>query len=318
MSLCKKIGLALTCVTLLSSPTLAAEEWPSKPVTLMVSNSVGGMADVTTRIVADGLLKVLGQPMVVQNKPGAGGQVCMQFVARSAADGYTVFSSNITQPLAMGEITGKKAIKLDDYEVVGGFLSNERALYAHSDAPYSTWDEFVAYAKAHPDTVSIGFGGNQWSLEFLKYATAKAGIKCKLINYKSGGDASADFFGKHIDIVELGVGTVVYQAAVEGKAKMLAVTSGGKISGFDAPRLMDKGYPYPVLTEFGMLMPKGTPQAIVKKLEEALKTTLEDPQVLGRMKKLGVQARFVSGVDLKARCEDAIRGVAEMTATQRK
>ena len=316
MRLYKKLGLALACATFLVSPALAAEEWPTKPMMLMVPNSVGGMADVTARIMADGLLKILGQPMVVQNKPGAGGQVCMQYVARSPADGYTIFSGNMTQPLAMGEITGKRTIKLDDYEVVGGFLPNERALYIHNDAPYSNWDEFVAYAKAHPDTVSIGFGGNQQSLELLKYVTAKAGIKCRLINYKSGGDASADFFGKHIDMVELGVGTAVYQAAVEGKAKMLALTSDGKIPGFDAPRLMDKGYPYPVLTEYGMLMPKGTPKAIVKKLEKALEATLQDPEIMAKMKNLGAPARFISGDDLRTRCADVVRGVAEMTAAQ--
>ena len=103
----------------------------------------------------------------------------------------------------------------------------------------------MAYAKAHPDTLSIGFGGNQWSYELMKYVTAKAGIQCKLINYKSGGDASADFFGRHIDIVELGVGTPVYQAALEGKARMLIVTSGNQIPTSMPPVCWTRAIPIP-------------------------------------------------------------------------
>ena len=194
MHLLKKVSLFCTCaVLLLACPAMADTSWPTKPVTLMVSNSVGGMVDVTSRILADGMLKILGQPLVIQNKPGAGGQICLRYVARSQPDGYTVFSGNITTPLAATELAGKNLLNLDDYEFVGGFLPNERALYIHADAPFKTWEEFVAYAKAHPDTLSIGFGGNQWSYELMKYVTAKAGIQCKLINYKSGGDASADF-----------------------------------------------------------------------------------------------------------------------------
>ena len=246
MHLLKKVSLFCTCaVLLLACPAMADTSWPTKPVTLMVSNSVGGMVDVTSRILADGMLKILGQPLVIQNKPGAGGQICLRYVARSQPDGYTVFSGNITTPLAATELAGKNLLNLDDYEFVGGFLPNERALYIHADAPFKTWEEFVAYAKAHPDTLSIGFGGNQWSYELMKYVTAKAGIQCKLINYKSGGDASADFFGRHIDIVELGVGTPVYQAALEGKARMLIVTSGNQIPHFDAPVCWTRAIPIP-------------------------------------------------------------------------
>ncbi len=307
-----QILAAAFVITSLAMPAMGAG-FPEKPVNLMVPNSVGGMADVATRIVADGLIKELGQPAVVQNKPGAGGVVCLKFVSKSAPDGYTVFSGNTTQPIAISILTGKEPVEIGDYEVVGGFLPNERALYIQPDAPYSTWEEFIDYAKKHPEEVRIGFGGNQWSLELLRYVTKKAGINCKLVNYKSGGEASADFFGRHIDIAELGVGTAVYQAAVEGKAKVLAVTSGGKIPAFpDTPRLMDKGYPYPVLTEFGMLLPKGTPQPFVERLETALKNVLASPETMEKFAKLGAQARFSSGKELKSRCDEVTSGVKVM------
>ena len=84
MHLLKKVSLFCTCaVLLLACPAMADTSWPTKPVTLMVSNSVGGMVDVTSRILADGMLKILGQPLVIQNKPGAGGQICLRYVARS-------------------------------------------------------------------------------------------------------------------------------------------------------------------------------------------------------------------------------------------
>ena len=123
MHLLKRFPCVLyLCCLLLACPAMADTSWPTKPVTLMVSNSVGGMVDVTSRILADGMLKILGQPLVIQNKPGAGGQICLRYVARSQPDGYTVFSSNITTPLAATELAARTFSTSTTIVRLGGFF----------------------------------------------------------------------------------------------------------------------------------------------------------------------------------------------------
>ena len=158
------LALSLTALGLIwglgaVSPLLAAgDAWPTKPVTIVVGFTPGGMADVSTRIVADKLQAVLGQPVVIQNKGGAGGMLGIQAVAAAKPDGYTAYGGSVSQPLAISPFSKKKDVTLDEFEVVGGFLPHERALFIQSDAPYKTWEEFVDYVKKNPDTVSIGFG----------------------------------------------------------------------------------------------------------------------------------------------------------------
>lgn len=301
----------LSVFLMLTAAAGAADvKWPTKPVTVVVGYTPGGMSDVSTRLVCDALQSRLGQPVVVQNKGGAGGMLGMNSVAQAAPDGYTLYGGSVSQPLAIGAFNKKKEISINDFESVGGFLPHERALFIQNDAPFSNWEEFVEYVKKNPDTVSIGFGGGMWSLEVLRYVAHKEGLSYKLVPYKSGGDASADFFGRHIDIAELGVGTAVYQAAVEGKAKVLIDMAGDKVPGFEnVPRLIDKGYNFPVLSEYGLLFPKNTPRPIVEKMEAALRDALNDPALLEKLRNLGSRPRFLDGATFAKAVEQALNSI---------
>ena len=158
-----------------------------------------------------------------------------------------------------------------------------------------------------------------WSLEVLKHVAHKEGLKFKLVPYKSGGDASADFFGRHIDVAELGVGTAVYQAALEGKAGVLIDMAGDQIPGFESvPRLTDKGYPFPVLSEYGLLLPKNTPQPIVQKMEQALRETMNDPATLEKLRNLGAKPRFLDGVAFKKTVNSALDSIPVLVESNSK
>ncbi len=307
------VFLCMFLFGLCTLPAMATEDWPQKPVTIVVGYSPGGMSDLTTRIVVDKMQSILGQPFVVQNKSGAGGMLGMQTVARAKPDGYTFYSGTTTQPLSTQFFSDSISLNINDFDLVGGFLPHERALFAQPDAPYSNWDEFIAYVKANPNKVSIGFGGGLWSMEVLRHVAEKEGLKWRLIAYKSGGEASADFFGKHIDIAETGVGTAVYQGALDGKAKVIIDMSNDKIPGFESvPRVVDKGYPYPVLSEYGILAPKGTPPAILEKMSQALKQTLEDEAILEKLRKMGSRPRYLSAEDFKNTAEKALSSVPQL------
>lgn len=309
----------ISCLFLACGGAAAATKWPAKPITVVVGFSPGGMSDLTTRIVVDKMQAFLGQPLVVQNKGGAGGMLGMQHVTRAKPDGYTIYGGSITQPLAAQFFSDSIAITVDDFDIIGGFIPHERALFAQPDAPYSSWEEFVAHVKAHPDTVSIGFGGGLWSLEVLRHVAEKEGLKWRLVAYKSGGEVSADFFGKHVDIAETGVGTAVYQGALEKRAKVIIDMSNDKIPGFESvPRLVDKGYPYPVLSEYGIICPKGTPREIREILTAALKAAMEDEETLGKLRKMGTRPRYVAPEEFKKTAANALTSLPELLERNKK
>lgn len=303
--LCDKLFcwiLAGVVLTGLACTPASAAPYPNKPVTLMVAFAPGGMGDVSVRMLSDPLQKILGQPMVIENKGGAGGLIGLQAALRAKPDGYVVAAGSPQQGIVASAFLASDANKPlipDDMVTVCGFMPQSRALFVPLDSPFTTWEEFIAYAKANPGKVSIGFGGSQWSLDIMRYIAAKEGLKLKLVLYKSGGEAAADFFGGHITVAELGVGTPVYQAAKDGKARVLINLSNAPVPGFpDLLSISDKGYDIVSTVRYGFAMPKGTPEDIRATFENAVRTVLQDKAVLESMHKIGFTPQFMSGAEL--------------------
>lgn len=300
----------------------ADTDYPTKPVTLLVAFTPGGMGDVSVRMLADPLQKALGQPMVIENKGGAGGLLGLQAALRAKPDGYVVAAGSPQQGIvasAFLQSGDNPQVKPDDMLTVCGFMPQARAIFVPMDSPFTTWEEFIAYAKANPGKVSIGFGGSQWSLDIMRYIAAKEGIKLKLVLYKSGGETAADFFGGHIMAGELGVGTPVYQAAREGKARVLINLSNAPVPGFpDLPSISDKGYDIVSTVRYGFAMPKGTPEAVRAKFEDAVRTVLQDEAVLASMTKVGFTPQFLSGAELHELLQkdlDSLQHIVEFNKT---
>ncbi|MBO6003123.1 MAG: hypothetical protein J6P53_06465, partial [Mailhella sp.] len=146
-------------------------------------------------------------------------------------DGYTISAPSTPAFTATIFLKGKP-YDLDDMAFAAGYMVNDRILLVKPDKPYKTWQEFIAYVKANPGKVSIGSGASQAAMEVLRSIAIKEGLDVNFVMYKSGGEASADLIGGHIDACELGVGTAAYQAARKGELSVLANLGTGEVPDF--------------------------------------------------------------------------------------
>jgi len=286
---------------------MAEEKYPTKPITLIVPYGAGGMTDTTARLVADKIKHELGQPVIVVNKKGAAGLVGTAAFFREEADGYTVLvttSDSLIVPLFQGE---KEPIDPGKFKYVGSYMFQERVLFAQMDAPYKTWEEFVAYVKEHSGEVTFGSGGDMWATSIMKSVAIKEGLKMKYVMFDSGADASAQILGRHVDVCETGVGTPAYQAAKADKLRILIDLSSGTVPGFpDVQNVLDKGYPFAETMAYGIVLRAEVPEYIREIWENAFKTVMQDPDLINKMEKLGLTPEFVNGQEWEKICKGVL------------
>ncbi len=298
---------ALVLAAGLCAGTALAADYPTKPITIIVPWGAGGMSDVTARMLGERLKEILGQPIVYINKGGASGVIGLRAVERAAPDGYTIGSGALTLAISAPYFLDAGKFHADDFSYIGAYMPQERVLFTTPGKPYKTWKEFIAYSKAHPGEVSVGSGGAQWALEVMKSIAKKEGIQWKYVMFKSGGAASSAILGAHVDAVETGTGTPAYQAARKGDLIALADLGTDKVPFLpDVPNMKDLGYRYSTMLEYGMAMPKGVPEDIRAKLENALRTVMQDQELLKVMGKTGFTPRFVDGAGYRKIVEDVV------------
>jgi tripartite-type tricarboxylate transporter receptor subunit TctC len=292
---------------------MAAEEYPTKPMTFVVPWGPGGMTDVTARLFAEKFKAELGQPVLVLNKPGASGILGLKYALGQKADGYTVVVAPMTEPLASPYFQGAEPFNIKDISFVASYMPQERVLFTSPDKPYKTFAEFIAYAKKHPGEISAGSGGAQWALEIIRSIAVKEGLKLKYVMFKSGGEASTAILGKHVDVVETGTGTPAFQAAREGKLLLLVNLGSETVPFFpNAKSVKQLGYPFTTVVEYGLALRAGTPEPIRKKLEDTLKKVLQDPDVNEKMNNMGLTPRFVDGKGYEKIVTEAANSVPEL------
>ncbi len=296
-----KLFTALMFCLFCISPCFAASaDYPVKPITVIVPFAPGGMADVSVRLLADPLAKELGQPLVILNKSGGAGITGVVQALNSPPDGYTLSGGLTPGCIAAPYFLGAEKFNLNAISYVGSYMPQERILLAAPGRPYKNWKEFVAFARANPGKASIGSGSGPWGQEIIKYACKKEGLDVKFIMHKSGGEASADLLGGHVDLCEMGVGTPGYQAAREGIVAVIVNIGNGKIPHFESvPSLKDLGYGFATDYSYGFVMPGGTPEPIRARWEAALKKVLADPAVAAKMQGLEYTPEFHDGARYK-------------------
>lgn len=309
----KKIFIVFTAFFMLIgffSNTAIAGDYPSKPITIIIPWGAGGMSNISTRMLGEQMKTILGQPIVYINKPGAGGVVGLQRLKRAKPDGYTLASGPMTLGLTAPYFLDSPPFAADDFEYIGSYMPQERVLFTTPDKPYKTWEEFIAYSKQNPGKISVGSGGAQWSLEVMKSIAKKEGIQWKYVMFKSGGAASSAILGGHVDVCETGTGTPAYQSARQGKLRVLADLGSEKVPFFpETKNMMDYGYPYSTMLEYGMVLPKGVPEPIRAKLENALKTVMQDKALMKKMGETGFTPRFLPGKDYKKIVKGAVESI---------
>lgn len=267
--------------------------FPIKPVRMIVTAAAGGITDIMARLIQDSVSRGLGQQMIVENKPGAGGIIATDYVAKSAPDGYTLVIVNVGNVAIVPWIT--KSLPYDPLnDLVGVAAVGEvPSIVAINDKlPVKTLKEFIEYAKQNPGKINYGSAGNgtipHLAGEVLSHLT---GIKMVHVPYKGAAPAAVDLAAGRVQLGLVGIGTVKGQIA-GGQVRVLAVAAPTRLTALpDVPTFDQAGVSgYDVTNWFGVMAPKGTPRAAVQAINTQINHALEDPQVVQRLAAAGILA----------------------------
>ena len=266
----------LGVVLLILANAVSAQGFPARPVTLLVTFPAGGPTDIAGRALAEATSKYLGQPVVIENRPGATGTLGAAALVNAKPDGYTVSMIPITV-LRLPHMENVSYDPLKDIRYVMGVSGYVFAFIVRADAPWKTMADLVAGAKANPEKISYGSHGIGGSVHLATEELSSAqGVKLNHVPYKGSADMLTAMLGGHLDVAVDSTGAVPHVAA--GKARVLAVlTEKRTLVWPDVPTLTELGYGIVSTSPYGIGVPVATPPAVVKALHDAFKKGLEDP-----------------------------------------
>jgi tripartite-type tricarboxylate transporter receptor subunit TctC len=281
----------LAVLLVLFSGLAAAQNWPTRSVRLIVPFPPGGSTDVAARALADKMSAGLGQQAVVENRGGAGGALGAGEVARAAPDGYTVlFAANAVSILHLA-VKNLPYDTLRDFAAVTQVTTQPNTFAVHPSVPVSSIKELVAYAKANPGKLSYGHSGAGGSQHLTGELLKKmAGIDMVGIPYKGGGQLITDLVGGQIQVGIAGTTPFIPHHRA-GRIKILALTSLERFPPLpEFPTVVEAGYPgFESSQWLGLLVPRGTPAAVIAKLHDETVKALKLPEVNERLVKAGLQ-----------------------------
>jgi len=293
-----RIGKRSFVVVLLSTIlflgiAFAADDFPTKPIVLVVPMGAGGSHDLTARAVTSVAAEYLGQPIVIQLKPGGGGAIGSEFVAKAPPDGYTLLFGgpgwSTTLPAVEGRSKGP-----DDLAAVCRINYSPTTIVCRADAPYKTFKEMIEWAKANPGKLVFANTG-PWGQADLswKLICRETGIVTKTVPYDGGGPAILALLGGHAD-VNGGLSATLLPHIKGGKLRALAVLDHKRDPALpDVPTAKEEGVNVVNLMWRGVLAPKATPRPIIEKLAAAFKKMTEDKTVVAMIKRLGDEIQFL-------------------------
>jgi len=286
-------GASLLCASVIAIPALAADPWPTRPVRLVVPFSAAGTADLLARLVAERIGASLGQPFVIENRPGAGGIIGQEQVARAAPDGYTLVVSSLGSFVINPVFTPVPFDPFKDFTHIAYLGGQPVVLMANKDLPYKSLSELVTYAKAHPGAISyatISVGSQTQLLNEL--FQRKAGIKMNHVPYRGAGQIATDVLGGHLatGVVSLAVGGEQIKA---GTARGFAISTEERLPAYpDLPTYKEQGYPDLVSsTWFALSGPANLPREIVARLNAEVIKALHAPDVQARFEREAIDTK---------------------------
>ena len=275
------------------------QTWPSHPLRLVVNFPPGGVNDVTARVIAPPLAKALGQPVVVDNKPGAGTTIGTDFVAKSAADGHTLMvaaSSTAISPSLYASLPYDPRKDLAPVALIG---STTNFLLVGPKTPAASVRELVEYARRNPGRLNYGSSGNGSSthlaVELMKYQGHFYAVH---IPYRGVGPAMAALLSGDVDFL-FDAGPASVPSIRAGKVRLLAVSTKTRSALFpDTPTLVESGFPdFDIDSWTGIMTTGGTPAQVVERLEHELRAIVAQPEVGSAFEKLGMTVRFLGARD---------------------
>jgi tripartite-type tricarboxylate transporter receptor subunit TctC len=292
----KSIGFACLYFLMISvfvSPTIQAQEFPVKPVNLIIPVGPGGSHDLTARAVTSVAVDYLGQPVIVQLKPGGGGAIGSEYVAKAAPDGYTLLFGGQGWSSALPAVEGRSKGP-DDLMAVCRINYSPTIIVARADAPYKNLKEMVEWAKANPGKLIFASTG-PWGQADLswKQIVRYTGITTKTVPYDGGGPSILAALGGHADLTG-GLSASLLPHIKSGKLRALVVLDDRRAGDLpDVPTAKEEGVNAVNLMWRAVLAPKGTPRPIVEKLTAAFKKMTEDKTVLAMIKQFGDEIHYL-------------------------
>jgi len=277
------LGLLLSLPSLHSGNVQAQDKWPSRPITMIVPFPPGGVADTVGRPIAEALSRQLGEPVIIENKAGAGGGVGMAAVSKAKPDGYTILMtlSSISIIPEADKILGKEiSYRTNQFAPIARFTADPTVLVVKADSPWKSYSEFVAGMKKNPGKYNFGSSGNYGTMHIpMEMIKLNDQFEMAHIPYTGAGPAIVALLGGQVDAIATGPASIVQQIKA-GKVRALAHWGDGRLASLpDVPSLKELGEKIEFAQWSGLFVPKETPAPIIEKLRLAAKAAVNDEKV---------------------------------------
>jgi tripartite-type tricarboxylate transporter receptor subunit TctC len=285
---------ALACAAAFASVPVAAAGFPDKPVTVLCAFPAGAGADASLRALAQAASRQLGQPVIVDNRPGVAGVLAASVMVNAKPDGYTL--AQVTNTLVRQPFIAKTNYDpAKNFTYLIGVTAFEFGLAVRADAPWKTLDELLAYAKANPGKVTYGTSGvGTAQHQVMERIAELKGIRWTHVPYKGTAPLLNDLQGGHVDVASDTSGWAPFVDS--GKFRLLAVYNGQRLKRWpQVPTLRESGFDIAESVPWGLAAPAGLDPAIAQKLHDAFRHAMDDPQFLASLALLGQEPRHLDG-----------------------
>jgi tripartite-type tricarboxylate transporter receptor subunit TctC len=296
------VALTVFAILIAAAAVVRAQNFPDRPVKIVVPYPPGGPSDTVMRVSTHNVAANLGQTVIIENEPGAGGRVGGRTVARSAPDGYTLLSGGSNE----NAITPALYKNLDydpvrDFVPVAAVATDSNAVVVNPSVPVTTLAELVSYAKKNPGKLTSGSTLGIAPHLLLEFLRARTGTDIVFVPYKGAAPAMADVLGNQIQIYASAKSTLLPQIK-SGKLRALAVTSAERWPELpDVPTLRESGLDgFPTALWFGMMAPAATPPDVIMKLNNAINAGVRSAETQAAIRKLGLQPQTLSAQEFSA------------------
>jgi tripartite-type tricarboxylate transporter receptor subunit TctC len=292
--------LAVACTILFGGLPVGAQEYPTKPIEVVVGYPPGGGTDMISRAISDVAAKYMGQPLVVNNKPGATGIIGSQYVYSSKPDGYTLLVAGGSETVSVPHFKSLPFSPINDFDPIIRLMIERIGFYVRTDSPWKTMKDFVADAKQNPNKYTYatsGVGG-------LHHATVlvtekRTGIKLTHVPHKGGAETLTALAGGHVSVA-MASPNEAYALVQGGRVRCLAITSLTRSpTEPNTPTMRELGYDVYIENQKGFVFPKGVPQPIRQKLHDGLKKAYDDPQFKANAAKMQLELSYLNGEDFR-------------------
>ena len=305
----------MAALLLVSFAVSAQEPYPSHPITLVVPFPPGGVADIVGRPFADALSRELKTPVVIDNKPGAGGGIGMGFVAKAKPDGYTLLMalSSISILPEADKVLGRAPLyQLDQFTPIARLTADPTVLAVRADSPWKTVQDFVDDARKRPGAITYGSSGNYGTMHMpMEMFAQSANVKLLHVPFTGGGPAVVALLGGQVDALSTGPSTVL-QHVKAGKVRVLASWGDHRIGSFpDVKTLTESGFDAVFFQWSALFAPAGTPEAIVMRLREAARVAAADPRFVDTLTTVETPVQYLDAPEMRRFWEADAKKLAE-------